>query len=338
MAHCFFLLPSIVCVSCGYPSPCSATGRPGGWISRSPTAWPVQCRSRTNTQVRYLCPWKTAIFLCCANLAPAHAAHNVTDPTVHGWHCFLYPDQISEQQQRNKGKKENQVSSFRGSPGNNERTDGITEVTVAGLQGHCLEFWVPLQPPPGGPDCGRNSSGCATNSDSSLSPASCHSFSSSSDLATAEASLQQRARSSQSPASFCAPTTLPPKRSLHLPRDRGSTHTLSTTPGGVPGLGNRGGDGDLASCLSGESGRIPSPLCSFLEFVGEFKRAPTSFPVGQQLSRCDGRREGLVDLAGRFGKKTQTVGVLAPPMTIALGKASWLVMKCQHETLQWGRT
>lgn len=171
----FFLLPSIVCVSCGYPSPCSATGRPGGWISRSPTAWPVQCRSRTNTQVRYLCPWKTAIFLCCANLAPAHAAHNVTDPTVHGWHCFLYPDQISEQQQRNKGKKENQVSSFRGSPGNNERTDVITEVTVAGLQGHCLEFWVPLQPPPGGPDCGRNSSGCATNSDSSLSPASCHS-------------------------------------------------------------------------------------------------------------------------------------------------------------------
>lgn len=55
--------------------------------------------------------------------------------------------------------------------------------------------------------------------------------------------------------------------------------------GGVPGLGNRGGDGDLASCWSGESGRIPYPLCSFLEFIGEFKRAPTSSPVRQLLSR-----------------------------------------------------
>lgn len=85
-------------------------------------------------------------------------------------------------------------------------------------------------------------------------------------------------------------------------------------PGGVPGLGNRGGDGDLASCCSGESGRIPAPLSSFLEFVGEFKkRATTSLPACQQVSRRDGRRQGLGQPLMEVRQKKQTVGVLARP-------------------------
>lgn len=166
-----------------------------------------------------------------ANLASAHAAHKVTDPTVHGWHCFLYPDQISEQQ-KNKGKSKQAL----------EALLGISRESM--WLAHSGKIWNPLCRctllPTGSNVHGTAlvavRPGYATDSDSSLSPTSCHSFSSSSsDLATAEASLQQRSRSSPRPASFDAPTTLPPKRSLHLPRDRGSTHTLSRTPGRCPG-------------------------------------------------------------------------------------------------------
>lgn len=39
---------------------------------------------------------------------------------------------------------------------------------------------------------------------------------------------------------------------------------------------------------------------------------------------------------GSSAKNTNGRRFFGIPMTIALGKSSWLVMKCQHETLQWG--
>lgn len=129
---------------------------PGGWEDGylcSPTARTVQCRSRTYTQMP---PGKRPY--SCANLDSAHAAHNVTGPTGHGWHCFLYPDQISEQQTKEQGQKD-QIASFRGSPGNIKGLVGTTEGTVAGLLGQNLVSCVPLHSAPGGPERGRNSSG-----------------------------------------------------------------------------------------------------------------------------------------------------------------------------------
>lgn len=157
--------------------------------------------------------------------------------------------------------------------------------------------------------------GGGTESDSSLSPTSCHSFSSSSsDLATAEASLQQRSRSSPSPASFGAPTTLPPKRSLHLPRDRGSTHTLSRTPGRCPGPWQSRGRRRFGLVLVG---RVGADSISFMFIFRVCRRI-------QKGSHVVPGRSAIVTIvtAGeeRLGRplressaKKQTVGVLIPP-------------------------
>lgn len=144
---------------------------------------------------------------------------------------------LTKFQNKNKRTRENknQVTSLRGSPENIERINGITEVTVAAYMGKTWNFSCRCTLFPAGLIVDGTAlaavrSGCAANSDSSLSAGSCHSFSSSSsDLATAEASLQQRARSSRVPPPSVLQPPCRPSESLHLPRDRGSTHTLSRT-------------------------------------------------------------------------------------------------------------
>lgn len=71
-----FLLPSIVCVSCGYLSPCSATGRPGGWIPILAALLRGQYSavSRTYTRVRHsTCALENG-HIPVPNSASAHAA------------------------------------------------------------------------------------------------------------------------------------------------------------------------------------------------------------------------------------------------------------------------
>lgn len=53
-------------------------------------------------------------------------------------------------------------------------------------------------------------------------------------------------------------------------------------------------------------GRVGADSISFVlifRVCRRIQKAPTSFPVGQQMSRCDGRKEGSVNLSGKFGKK-----------------------------------
>lgn len=106
--------------------------------------------------------------------------------------------------------------------------------------------------------------------------ASCHSHSSSTDLANGEASLQQRSRSSQVPHPLVSSSSHPSETST-CREIVGPPTRLSRR---CPGLGNRGGDGDLASCLLGRLGADSLFFCSFIEFVGYFKRS-TSLPVSQ---------------------------------------------------------
>ena len=70
---------------------------------------------RKRTQVRYLVLPLGNGHIPVQNW-PQPTRRRDPDPTVHGWHCFLYPDQISEQRQKNKVQQK-QLAGFRGSPG-----------------------------------------------------------------------------------------------------------------------------------------------------------------------------------------------------------------------------
>lgn len=144
--------------------------------------------------------------------------------------------------------------------------------------------------------------GFATNSDSSLSAASCHSFSSSSsDLATAEASLQQRSRSSQVPLpSVLQPTCRPSEASTCREIVGPPTRCPRRCPGPWQSRGRR----RFGLVFVGRVGADSISFVFIFRVCRRIQKAPTSFPVGQQLSRCDGRREGFVNLSWKFGKKT----------------------------------
>lgn len=75
-------------------------------------------------------------------------------------------------------------------------------------------------------------------------------------------------------------------------------------------------------------GRVGADSISFVfifRVCRRIQKAPMSFPVGQQMSRCDGRREGSVNLSGKFGKKRQTLGVfLATPWrSLSVNPRGW---------------